>query len=108
MRNRKVISFLFVILFISSEVLAGEIFNNPTVGFSIEKPDDWHYLTTDQISENRKNMRMKDEELKEAVQKYATAPLVAISRYLEPYDDLNTTVQVIFPAFRSVTGNLTY
>lgn len=96
MTFRRIFFILITVLLVRSESIAGEVFNNPTVGFSIEKPDGWHYLTTQQISESRKNIRMNDEELKEAVQRYATAPLVAMSRYLEPYDDLNTTVQVVF------------
>ena len=93
-----------LLVFSVSSAAAGEVFHNPTVGFTIEKPDGWTYLTAQQISENRKNVRMNDKQLQEAVQKYATAPLVAIARYPEPYDDLNSSIQVIFRPLGQLQG----
>jgi hypothetical protein len=96
MEMSRILYLMFMILFIASGVIAGEIFNNPTVGFSIEKPDGWHYLTTQQIDEGKRNIKLNDKELQEAAQKYATAPLVAFSRYQEPYDDINASIKVVF------------
>lgn len=107
MKQKILCSYLFVTLiafFNISSVTAGEVFNNPTIGFSIEKPEGWSYLSSQQISENRKNVRMNDKELQEAVQKYASAPLVAMARYPEPYNDLNPSIQVIFRPLGKLQG----
>ena len=67
---------------------------NPTLGFSLVKPADWTFLTAEQNAENLARTKLKDEEFQKLAQKYATAPLVAITKYKEPYDDLNPSVKV--------------
>lgn len=71
-----------------------DTYTNPTLGFSLVKPADWKFLTAEQNAENLARTKMKDEEFQKLVQKYASAPLVAITKYEEPYDDLNPSVKV--------------
>jgi hypothetical protein len=71
-----------------------DTYNNPTVGFSVTKPAEWYFLSAEQSAENLARARLKDEEFQKLVQKYATAPVVAITKYEEPYDDLNPSLKV--------------
>lgn len=71
-----------------------DTYSNPTLGFSLTKPADWHFMTAEQNAENLARTKLKDEEMQKLAQKYATAPLVAITKYEEPYDDLNPSVKV--------------
>ena len=95
---------LVLISLVASISYANDVFTNPTVGFSIEKPDEWVYLTTQTITENRKNVRLNDEELQKSIQKYATAPLVVMARHPEPYDELNPSIQVTFRPLGQLQG----
>ena len=73
---------------------AQETYSNPTLGFSIRKPGSWHYLTAEQHRENLKRSDFADPKFKELVTRYARTPFLAITKYKEPHDDLNPSVQV--------------
>lgn len=77
-------------------------FSNATVGFSVTKPAEWQFVTADQHRENISRTRLNDEQMQEAMQKYATVPLVVMMKYPEPYDDLNPS----FKANIKPLGNL--
>ena len=79
-------------------------FTNVTVGFSITKPDSWQFFTGEQNLENLKKMQLKDEEFRELMVKYSTAPLVAMTKYPEPYDDLNPSLKVNIKPLGNLKG----
>ena len=83
---------------------AAEVFKNVTVGFELNKPASWHFITADQNLDNIKRTQMGDEEFQQMVQRYATAPLVAITKYPEPYDDLNPSFKVNIKPFGKFKG----
>lgn len=69
-------------------------FTNPVLGLSIEKPVDWHIISAEANAENLKKAEIGTPEFQEAVRKYASVPLFAFSRYLEPHPDMNASVKV--------------
>lgn len=71
------------------------VYINPTAGFQIAKPDSWNFMSIEKFTANRENIRLKDEELGVAIRERASAPLVAITKHEEPYDDLNPTITVV-------------
>jgi len=73
---------------------AGETFKNPTAGFEVTKPKGWHYVTTEQMQEDLKRVKLEDKDFQEALQKYATVPMVAMDKYEEPYNDVNPSFKV--------------
>ncbi len=79
-------------------------FHSPTAGFTIVKPGNWHFLSAERIMENRGSVRLKDKELEKMVRERAQLPLVAITRYAEPYNDLNPSVQVILRPLGELQG----
>lgn len=90
----------------SSVCLSGdaEVFHSPITGFQLTKPAGWYYLTAEQNIENIKAIKLNDEEFHAAIQKYATAPLVAMTKYPEPYDDVNPSFKVTFKPYGSFIG----
>jgi hypothetical protein len=80
------------------------LFRSPTAGFSITKPDSWVFATTDQIATNRAHVRLKNKELEEQMRQRASAPLIAILKHKEPYDDLNPSVQVLLRPLGQLEG----
>lgn len=72
----------------------GEVFRSPTVGFELVKPAAWQFVTADQNAQNVQRTKVADEELQAALARYATTPLVVITKYAEPYDDLNPSLKV--------------
>jgi len=81
-----------------------EVFDNPTLGFQMVKPATWHYVTAEQNAENLKSVEIDDEAIRAAVQKYAQIPLVVISKFKEPYDDLNPSIKVGTKPLGSLKG----
>lgn len=81
-----------------------DVFNNPTAGFQLTKPTEWSYVTAAQNMENIKAMKLTDEEFHAAMQKYATAPLVAMTKYPEPYDDVNPSFKVNLKPYGGLKG----
>ena len=81
-----------------------DLFQSPTAGFQLTKPASWVFMTAAQNMENIKAMKLSDQEFHEAMQKYATAPLVAIARYPEPYDDVNPSFKVNIKPYGALKG----
>lgn len=85
--------FSFALVF-AEPAPAQEIYSNETLGFAVTKPADWHYVTAEQARENLKRTEFATPEFKELVAKYSRTPFFAISKYKEPYDDLNPSFKV--------------
>jgi hypothetical protein len=69
-------------------------FESITAGFKVTKPNDWIFMTAQENIENIKRTELSDTEFQQKMVKYATAPLVVIAKYQEPYDDLNPSLKV--------------
>ncbi len=91
----KIIKIIFALL-IAIQVSASNLnkFENPTAEFSIVKPNDWQFITAEQNIENLKRTEFNDKEFHQAMLKYSTAPLVAMVKYPETFDDLNPSIKV--------------
>lgn len=70
------------------------VFSNPTAGFTVTKPVGWHYVTAEQNLNNLKATQLSDKEFQAAMVKYSTTPMVAMTKYKEPYDDVNPSFKV--------------
>jgi hypothetical protein len=81
-----------------------EVFKNQTAGFQVTKPAEWHYVTAAQNLENIKAAKLTDKEFHAAMLKYATAPLVAMTKFPEPYDDLNPSFKVNVKPYGQLKG----
>lgn len=68
------------------------VFSNPTAGFTVTKPVGWHYVTAEQNLNNLKATQLSDKEFQAAMVKYSTTPMVAMTKYKEPYDDVDNGV----------------
>ena len=80
------------------------VFNNPTVGLEVTKPPEWVYMTAEQNLENIKALKLNDEEFHAAIQKYATAPLVAMAKFPEPFEDVNPSFKVNIRPYGGLKG----
>lgn len=83
---------------------AETVFSNPTAGFKVTKPAGWHYVTAEQNQANLKAVKLSDQEFQDAMQKYATAPLVAMAKHEEPYEDINPSFKVNIRALGDLKG----
>lgn len=85
-----------VLFLFSGAALAAEpnVFSNPTAGFTVTKPVGWHYVTADQNLNNLKAAQLGDKEFQAAMVKYATTPMVAMTKHQEPYEDVNPSFKV--------------
>lgn len=80
---------------LSSPVQAeADRFRNPTAQFELRKPSDWVYLSAEQNTANLKAVETSDADLRQAIVKYATVPMVVLAKHQEPFNDLNPTFKV--------------
>ena len=96
-----------VIALVGTTTLAAEAtdrLENPTAGIVVVKPTGWHVGTIQQVEANRAKVRMNDEELQKAIQQSASAPLFVFTRYPEPYDGLNPSIQVALRPLGPLVG----
>ena len=70
-------------------------FANEQLGISITKPKDWHFSPVELKAKNLESTQMDDQQLQELLQKHAQVPLVLMTRYHEPYDDLNPSIKIL-------------
>ncbi len=100
---------LVILLFVSAwggftHAGQSDVFTSPTAGFKVTKPAGWHYVTAAQNLESLKATKLSDQEFQAAMLKYATAPLVAMTKFPEPYDDLNPSFKVNIKPFGQLKG----
>lgn len=81
-----------------------DAYRNPTAGFALTKPAGWHYLSAAQNLDNIKRMKLSDEEFHAKMKQYASAPLVAMSKYQEPFDDVNPSFKVNLKPYGQLKG----
>ncbi len=96
----KILRLFPVILLIASTVMADSSrFVHRDSGFSVQKPDDWHYLSGEDQKAGLEKMDMVDRDIKKQMLKYFKPNLVTIARYPEPYDGPNPSfaVEVTYP-----------
>ena len=72
----------------------GETVDIPTLGLSVIRPARWVTITADQNVRNIRTVQMDDPEFQELAARYATTPVFAISKYPEPYPDLNPSFKI--------------
>lgn len=101
----KVIKFLIVLTF-SGYIFASSPneFESVTVGFKLTKPEEWQFITAEENIENLKKVKMNDTEFHQMMIKYSTAPLVALTKYPEPFDDLNPSFKVNIKPLAGLKG----
>ncbi|MED5431034.1 MAG: hypothetical protein VX920_01725 [Pseudomonadota bacterium] len=87
---------VLVVSLLSFSVFAQDdnVFESVTVGFKVTKPSEWQFVTAEENLESLKNFQLNDDEFKQLMLKYSTAPLVAMMKYPEPFDDLNPSFKV--------------
>jgi hypothetical protein len=72
----------------------GEQVQIPTLGLSVNRPTGWATITADENSRNIRSVQMDDPQFQEMAARYANSPVFAISKYQEPYADLNPSFKI--------------
>lgn len=90
----RLLAIALVLLAAPAVALAPEIIRNETIGLQITKPEAWYTLTAEANAANLGRVEFDDRAIEEAVARYATAPVVAFSKYEEPYDDVNPSIKI--------------
>jgi hypothetical protein len=102
----KYIKLIFLVIFLLTGIAYADenIFESITVGFEVTKPKGWSFVTAQENLDNLKRTKLSDDEFHQLMLKYATAPLVAMMKYPEPYDDLNPSLKVNIKPFGQLKG----
>ena len=91
----RVLYLLILLVFVSPVYASSDnIFESSTVGFKVTKPSSWSFMNLDEYQKNLGKVKTGDEDFQKKMVQYATAPLVGITKFPEPYDDLNPSLKV--------------
>lgn len=74
-------------------------YTNSTLGLSIVKPEDWHFLSIEASQNSLNNVRLKDKQIQEYMRKYSSKPIVVITKYPESYSDVNPSLKINIKPF---------
>ncbi|MDF2620574.1 MAG: hypothetical protein K0S00_3233 [Xanthobacteraceae bacterium] len=75
-----------------ADAASAQPYTDPTIGFSIVKPSDWFFIDEGEIERSLQMQKLDNEALEALIKKSADKPLVALSKFREPYDDANPSV----------------
>ena len=74
----------------------------PALGFTITKPEEWHFMSVAEVNENLQRAEFQDEEFDAFIKAHSVAPIVTITKYKEPFDELNPSVKVYIKPLRGL------
>ena len=77
-----------------SKAQDSNVFRNVTAGFELSKPAGWVFVTAQQNLDNLTKTKLNDAEFQKTMLRYATAPMVAMTKHPEPHEDLNPSFKV--------------
>lgn len=72
-------------------------YQNQTVGLALEKPSDWRFVTAQESLENLKLTKLSDAEFQKTMEKYPTAPLIALAKHPEIVERLKKAIEAWHP-----------
>lgn len=81
------------------------VYHQPTLGITIIKPDAWHFITSEEVLQNLRKTQFEDELLEALVKKFPQKPIVTLTKYKEPYDDLNPSIKVNVKPLRNLSAS---
>lgn len=104
MYRRKTIAALCLWAISISSASASDQYVNPTLGLSVTKPSAWVFISAADVAENLERTKLDDKEFEARLQKYASAPLVAIAKHPEPFDDINPSFRLQAKPYGALKG----
>ena len=99
--------FLLILAILPMTGLAADTntFYSSIFGITVTKPASWYFMSRDRFQENIHDLKLKDEELHQFLEKN-NVPVAIVTKYLEPYDDLNPSFKVqVLPVADSSTDD---
>ncbi len=91
-------------VWIWADAACAQPYTDPTIGFSIVKPSDWFFIDEGEIERSQQMQKLDNEALEALIKKSADKPLVALSKFREPYDDANPSVVINVHTCGAVQG----
>ena len=88
----KVVLLWFVLAVLPIRAAETNTFTTQTLGFSITKPAHWRFIAQDQGAENLGRPGSSDPKVQKGSE--SPPPMVVLTKYPEPYDQVNPSVKV--------------
>ena len=88
----------------SATPAAAEEVSVASLGIHVTKPEGWQTLTAEANLDNLRRATPEGSELQALMLRYATAPVIAFTKYAEPYDDLNPSFKLTLKPMGKFAG----
>lgn len=95
------ISISFVIAQPKHEIIRYE---HKVLGIKLDYPKTWKLNSADSYYSNLENIKFDDKEFNEMIQKSASVPFFFLTKYSEPYDDINPSLKINTKPFGNLIG----
>lgn len=102
--KRFVLTLLLLGLGQAAQGQPAEKITNRTIGIEVVKPEGWHHLSAEANLDNLRRVGPDDKEFQEAAARYGNAPVIAFSKYVEPYPDLNPSFKINIRPLGALAG----
>ena len=96
------ITFSFGLLF-SQKTELNE-FKHNILGFKINYPKTWFLNSADEYYANLDKVKFNDNEFDEMIKKNASIPFIFLSKFKEPYDDINPSIKINTKPYGNLKG----
>lgn len=94
----------FSILYTFGQSDSLNTYNHPVLGFSIKYSSSWFPISIDDYYSNLNKVKLNDEEFNQLLIKNASIPFFAISKFKEPYEDLNPSLKINTKPYGNLQG----
>lgn len=81
-----------------------DLYHNADAGFHLTKPAAWHFLPQSVVAKNLALPRLREKDLENAIRSKPEMPFLIVTKFKEPYEGLNPSVQVSFRTQGDLAG----
>lgn len=81
-------------LMFGSVAYGADVFVNSEFGFSVEQPQGWHFISTEDVMKSRAQVTLEDQNVEKKIQAKETAPTLSFSKYPSSHPNFNPYLQI--------------
>jgi hypothetical protein len=99
-----IIVFSFCVLSVFSQTNSFKTYKHSVLDFKIDYPIDWNVISVDEYYNQLNAIKLSEKEFSDLLVKNASVPFFAITKYPEPFDDLNPSIKINTKPYGGLKG----
>jgi hypothetical protein len=99
-----IIVFSLCVLSAFSQTDTFKTYRHSVLNFKIDYPVDWNVISVDEYYNQLNTIKLSEKEFNDLLVKNASVPFFAITKYPEPFDDLNPSIKINTKPYGGLKG----